>query len=286
MLLLSSNAFADGLYQSGYLLYTINNNEITIVNYIGNETNVKVPMAIGNYYVTTIADNAFANTNIKKVELPETITTISDKAFSTGNAVSVLFFDEDGNTTARKYTTTKTEPTVDDKDKPVTPVTPTDDDKDKDKPVTPATPSTDDKDKDKPVTPVDDKDKDNPISPSDDIKDDPNSNTSSSDSSGSVKEGDTIDDHRDMISDIYVSIKELFGGDEKEEIDNIENKDDNVSSSNTTNIVSSNNTNNSSSNETTTETVTNNSSFNVIYIIVGASLAGAAYYYIVKKKKE
>lgn len=70
--------------QSPTELYTYvkRNNEITILSYIGKETNVVVPKEIDGCPVTEIGESAFAGTKIVSVVLPDTVTSIDWFAFS------------------------------------------------------------------------------------------------------------------------------------------------------------------------------------------------------------
>jgi len=76
-----SSVYSDELFE--YSLF--NDFTASIKKYIGSETNIIVNSQItydGNTYtVTNIGEEAFAKTNVKKVELPNTILSISDSAF-------------------------------------------------------------------------------------------------------------------------------------------------------------------------------------------------------------
>lgn len=94
-LLFNNNVFAeDKVYVEGTLMYTISEDgNITIVDYCGKEENVKVPMSIGMHYVTKIAEGSFKDTNVKSVELPDTITSISSEAFDNIGSIEITYFD-------------------------------------------------------------------------------------------------------------------------------------------------------------------------------------------------
>lgn len=96
-LLFSNVVFADDIeYINGPLKFKIaDDNSIIITEYYGDDETVKVPMAIGPYKVTAIADGAFTGTNIKEVQLPNTITSISSDAFDNVANVSIEYFDEE-----------------------------------------------------------------------------------------------------------------------------------------------------------------------------------------------
>ena len=59
-------------------LYTTNNNEITLLRYLGNRTNIKVPSAINGIPVTKIGCTCFSysNNSITSVLIPEGIVVI------------------------------------------------------------------------------------------------------------------------------------------------------------------------------------------------------------------
>ena len=82
-------AFADTVYTEGALNYTIADESITITDYFGKEAEVTVPASIAGTPVNTIATGAFAhNDNVKKVNLPDTITTVEEGAFVAGITVN------------------------------------------------------------------------------------------------------------------------------------------------------------------------------------------------------
>lgn len=82
-------AFADTVYTEGALNYTIADESITITDYFGKDAEVTVPASIAGTPVNTIAAGAFAhNDSVKKVNLPDTITTVEEGAFAAGIAVN------------------------------------------------------------------------------------------------------------------------------------------------------------------------------------------------------
>lgn len=82
-------AFADTVYTEGALNYTIADESITITDYFGKDTEVTVPASIAGTPVNTIAAGAFAhNDSVKKVNLPDTITTVEEGAFAAGITVN------------------------------------------------------------------------------------------------------------------------------------------------------------------------------------------------------
>ena len=82
-------AFADTVYTEGALNYTIADESITITDYFGKDAEVTVPASIAGTPVNTIAAGAFAHNNsVKKVNLPDTITTVEEGAFAAGITVN------------------------------------------------------------------------------------------------------------------------------------------------------------------------------------------------------
>lgn len=64
-------------------VYEIKNGEATIVGFRGNDENVKIPSSIDGVAVTYIAEDAFYQcTNIKSVEIPESVVEIGQWAFA------------------------------------------------------------------------------------------------------------------------------------------------------------------------------------------------------------
>ena len=76
----STYAFSVG---DGKFLYDLNSStkEATIIDYVGTDSDVKVPSAFNGYVVTKIADSAFKNTSIKSIDLPYTLTEVGNNAF-------------------------------------------------------------------------------------------------------------------------------------------------------------------------------------------------------------
>ena len=82
-------AFADTIYTEGALNYTIVDESITITDYFGKDAEVTVPASIAGTPVNTIAAGAFAhNDSVKKVNLPDTITSVEEGAFAAGITVN------------------------------------------------------------------------------------------------------------------------------------------------------------------------------------------------------
>ena len=62
--------------------YTIKNNEVTIVKYIGNDSNVIIPSIIDGYPVTIIGEEAFWEyEKLENMNIPNSVTTIEARAF-------------------------------------------------------------------------------------------------------------------------------------------------------------------------------------------------------------
>lgn len=71
----------EDVYTEGTLYYTIGKETVTIVGCFGKKTEVTVPANIAGYPVNTIASGAFtSNKYIRKLNLPDTITTIESGA--------------------------------------------------------------------------------------------------------------------------------------------------------------------------------------------------------------
>src|SRR5699024_3463341 len=62
---------------------------VTIVNYIGNETDVTIPQQIAGLTVTKIGESAFENKNLSSVTIPGSITHIETSAFANNKLINV-----------------------------------------------------------------------------------------------------------------------------------------------------------------------------------------------------
>ena len=240
-LLVSSNVFADDkVYMEGHLFYTIENDEITIIKYSGEEDIVEVPISIGGYNVTAIADNSFTGKDIKELILPNTIDSISNNAFDNINDIEIKYYDKSGSFVEKEDQ-----------------IKPTDFEEDRaDKKQTEETIKPSDKDLDN--TTVDEIKDDNLIENIDPSKD----------SSLDVKEGDTIEEHLDMVSEIHVSIGDRTN-EEEEEIINIP--------------VHYNNTN-SNTNDLNNDTT--NKTHSYVYVLVTIGVISLTVYLIKKKTNQ
>lgn len=83
ILAITPAAFA-AVYTEGYFHYTIEDESITITGYFGSEETVTVPAMIAGIPVNTIASGAFAESGIKVLNLPDTITSIESGAIDLG----------------------------------------------------------------------------------------------------------------------------------------------------------------------------------------------------------
>ncbi len=101
-------AFAVQIYQSGDYEYTVNNNEITIKNYLGNDREVSIPSEINGMTVTKIGEYSFNgfkrykedcsgfenhpnecnNKRIRKISVPSTVRKICNNAFGNMDRLS------------------------------------------------------------------------------------------------------------------------------------------------------------------------------------------------------
>ena len=81
-------AYAATEYVDGYLRYTVEDGSVTITGYNGRESEVTIPAKIAGVPVNTIASGAFLDsTKVTKINLPDTIMTIEEGAFRSGQTV-------------------------------------------------------------------------------------------------------------------------------------------------------------------------------------------------------
>ena len=81
-----TNALADEVFKfetdKGYLNYVVDNDEITITDYSGEDTELEIPSEINGKTVTKIGKEAFYRcTNFTKISIPNSVIIIEDKAF-------------------------------------------------------------------------------------------------------------------------------------------------------------------------------------------------------------
>lgn len=81
-----TNTLADEVFKfetdKGYLNYVVDNDEITITDYSGEDTELEIPSEINGKSVTKIGKEAFYRcTKFTKISIPNSIITIEDKAF-------------------------------------------------------------------------------------------------------------------------------------------------------------------------------------------------------------
>jgi hypothetical protein len=80
-LLNGNKVSADSKIDNGFE-YTVEDNKITITNYIGSETNLVIPSHINNLPVACIGEEAFAyNNGLTSVDIPNTVTIVENYAF-------------------------------------------------------------------------------------------------------------------------------------------------------------------------------------------------------------
>ena len=97
-LLLNINVFADEkIYTEGALNYVIRDNKVTIIDYFGDDKIVKVPMNMGEYYVTEIAAGTFKDSSVEEVQLPDTIEKVDSEAFNNIKDIDISYFDRNNN---------------------------------------------------------------------------------------------------------------------------------------------------------------------------------------------
>ena len=75
---------ADGYYQ-----YQVDGTNITITQYLKNDTIINIPGTIDEKTVTTIGNGAFRDKNLTNVTLPNSITSIGTSAFNNNNLTSI-----------------------------------------------------------------------------------------------------------------------------------------------------------------------------------------------------
>ena len=74
--------------------YTVNGDQVTITEYIGDTPNVIIPRFYGDKIITTIAQDAFnGNNHIQSVTIPNTVTQIGVNAFRNMNALTEVIFE-------------------------------------------------------------------------------------------------------------------------------------------------------------------------------------------------
>lgn len=85
VLALSVTARAGDAYIDGYFRYTLDDGSVTVTAYTGRAATVAVPPMMGGNPVNTIAAGAFAdNAAVTRVYLPDTVTTVREGAFASG----------------------------------------------------------------------------------------------------------------------------------------------------------------------------------------------------------
>lgn len=69
-------------FKTGFV-YQINENEVSIISYLYNNSNVYIPRKINGITVTTIKSSFMYTSNARNIYVPESITTIESSAFKT-----------------------------------------------------------------------------------------------------------------------------------------------------------------------------------------------------------
>lgn len=83
---ISSNILSNNDFE-----YEINNNEVRIIKYVGDNKNVDIPEIIHDKIVTSIERNAFTcNNKISKIYIPHTINEIKQNGIYTGNSKTII----------------------------------------------------------------------------------------------------------------------------------------------------------------------------------------------------
>ena len=81
--------------ENGYINYNIENNEIIIEKYIGEDIEVDIPNEIDGKLVTTIKDYAFSRcVNLRFIDIPSSIIKIEDDAFYDCDKLSKIYVNE------------------------------------------------------------------------------------------------------------------------------------------------------------------------------------------------
>ncbi len=79
--------------QAADYTYTTNNGTVTITRYIGPGGAVTIPDQIGGLPVTSIGWEAFWDTSLTSVTIPNSVTIIGDRAFAYCTSLTGVFFD-------------------------------------------------------------------------------------------------------------------------------------------------------------------------------------------------
>lgn len=79
--------------RNGWHFRRKSNKRIRITRYTGKEKNIIIPAKIGGYIVNEIGSEAFRNTNIDSVRIPDTVKKLNEKCFYASNVKSVTFAD-------------------------------------------------------------------------------------------------------------------------------------------------------------------------------------------------
>lgn len=86
--IMSNKAYALTEYEEGFLVYTVQEDFVTITGYNGSESEVTIPSNIGGNSVGLISAGAFSNAStVTKINLPDTIMIVEKGAFSAGQTI-------------------------------------------------------------------------------------------------------------------------------------------------------------------------------------------------------
>ena len=72
--------------------FVVNSNELMLTSYTGKDKDIKIPETYNNYKVTIIGKSVFNGSDITSVEMPDSITTVQDYAFSSCNGLTSVKF--------------------------------------------------------------------------------------------------------------------------------------------------------------------------------------------------
>ena len=72
--------------------YTVTNQTVTITGYTGTNGVVAIPSTINGLPVTSIGDNAFGNSGLTNITIPNSVTSIGDEAFIECKSLTRVYF--------------------------------------------------------------------------------------------------------------------------------------------------------------------------------------------------
>lgn len=265
LLLCTNNVKAATVYTDGPLQYTImSDGNIEIVEYFGEDSDVKIPMAIGYHIVTSIKAGAFEESNVTSISIPESVV-YYDGAFP--KTANVDIYDAKGEIISRLQEAAKED------DNPVTPgpSDPSDDEPDNPNPQEPTNPGDDEPVNPNPHNPTNPGD--NPTNPNQPgKKDDDNGNVINNNTGNKNNENNTIILNNDIENseDESNDVVDVF---DENESNNVINNDINSSSGSNSPIKP-------------TQTSTTLTGIKPIgYVFIGGFIVGILVFMFIKKKK-